>query len=75
MFNVVMNEEFSLSQLYQFFQAIMMLDDDICEKILCSESFELGNVKELSIVHLAGRYGLSLQVCILATAKLYLVYV
>lgn len=53
----------------------MMLDDDICDRILRSESFELGNVKELSIVHLAGRYGLSLQVCILAIAKLYLVYV
>ena len=53
----------------------MKLDDDICDNILRSESFELENVKELSIVHLAGRYGFSLQVCFLATAKLYLVYV
>ena len=40
----------------------MMLDDDICETILCSDRFKLGKDENISIVHLAGRYGLSLQV-------------
>ena len=41
-----------------------MLDVDTCKKILCSESFKLGSVENLTIVHLAGRYGISLQVLI-----------
>ena len=40
----------------------MMLDDDKCDMIFRSESFKLGNVNELTIVHLAARHGLSIQV-------------
>ena len=43
------------------FQGIMRLNEDVCEQILCSESYQLGNIN-VNIFHLAGRYGLPLQV-------------
>lgn len=40
-----------------FFQAILMLNQDVCERILLTEAYRVGN-----IFHLAARYGYSLQV-------------
>ena len=49
----------------------MGLNDDACEEILCSNSYQLGNI-HVNIFHLAARYGLPLKVCVYTSISISL---